>query len=105
MGAAGSGIEMTVSRVDASRIRPLRERRRRQTEAQIVRDSILPRGLAEARGVFVDAELVAYGAIWLRHYPGRVFEYAAATPSAPGAFDPCFAALVEAADALKAEAE
>ena len=94
---------MTVRRVDASSIEPLRERIRARAEAQIVRDSILPRGLAEAWVVSIGESVAAYAAVWVRHFPGRVFEFEVADGIAPGRVGELFAALVRASGATEVE--
>ena len=56
-------------------IAPLRELLREEAGCQIVRDSILRRGLADPYAIEVNQRCVAYAGVWNLHYPGRVMEY------------------------------
>lgn len=53
---------------------PLRARFRASADCQIVRDSILPRGLARPWALRVDGALAGYAGIWAEHHPGRIVE-------------------------------
>jgi len=56
-------------------VAPLRERYRATAGCQIVRDSILPRGLAQPWALRVDGGLAGYAGIWTEHHPGRIMEF------------------------------
>lgn len=56
-------------------IRPLWQRQRAEANCQIVRDSILPRGLADPYLVSCDDTPVGYGGVWNRHFPGRLMAF------------------------------
>lgn len=56
-------------------IRPLRERFVGAARCQIVRYSILPRGLADAWALSYGGATVGYAGVWNRHFPGRVTEF------------------------------
>ncbi len=55
-------------------IAPLRERYRSETGCQIVRDSILPRGLADPYLLEVDHSVVGFAGVWNEHFPDRITE-------------------------------
>lgn len=61
--------------VDLSSVSDLREKFRFQNHVQIVRDSILDRGLARPFGVWSNTELVGYAGVWTQHFPGRLMEF------------------------------
>lgn len=67
------GIEVT--RVELDEVLPLKERFRLEAGCQVVRDSLLWRGLAEPWLVKVDGHPAAYGALGTTHFPGRVLEF------------------------------
>lgn len=54
---------------------PWRARYRAQANCQIVRDSIIGRGMADAFAVYEADEFLGYGAIWNKHYPGQLMEF------------------------------
>lgn len=56
-------------------IGPLRERYRREAGCQIVRDSILPRGLADPYVIEVDGKAAGYAGVWNDHFPRRIMEW------------------------------
>ena len=55
-------------------IAPLRDAYRSSATYQIVRDSILPRGLATPWLLSLGDEPIGYAGVWLKHYPGRILE-------------------------------
>ncbi len=66
---------VTVRAADYEDIRPLRELFRREAKCQIVRDSILRRGLADAYVISVEGDVVGYAGVWNRHYENRLMEF------------------------------
>jgi GNAT superfamily N-acetyltransferase len=56
-------------------VRALRDAYRREAACQIVRDSILERGLGDAYLLVRDGEVAGYGGVWTQHFPGRVMEF------------------------------
>lgn len=60
---------------DLESVRHLRFLFRKEVNCQIVRDSILERGLADPYCVLVDDHLAGYGGVWNSHFPDRVMEY------------------------------
>jgi GNAT superfamily N-acetyltransferase len=82
----------------------LRSAWRAEAGAQIVRDSILPRGLADPHRLLVGEDTVGYAAIWNRHFPNRAFELVLAASHRDGA--PAAAmVLAERAGAVEIEAQ
>jgi GNAT superfamily N-acetyltransferase len=96
------GIE--VRRVAFEEIRPLRELYRREARCQIVRDSILPRGLADPYLLVHDRRAVGYAGVWTKHFPGRIMEVYVER-GARGETMPLLRAAIRAADALEFEAQ
>lgn len=67
------GIE--VIRAELNEVLPLKDRYREEAGCQVVRDSLLWRGLAEAWLVRVEGHVAGYGALGTTHFPGRVTEF------------------------------
>lgn len=82
----------------------LRRLHRSEAGCQIVRDSIIPRGLAEPFSLHLDADLVGYAGVWTEHFPGRVMEFYL-FPEARAHWDACSRALLEASGAAEIEAQ
>lgn len=82
----------------------LRRRHRDDAGCQIVRDSILPRGLAEPFGILLGGELVGYAGVWREHFPGRLMEFYL-VPEARAHRDACVRALLDASGAEEIEAQ
>ena len=73
-------MRVEVEPADFADVEPLREGFRAAAGCQIVHDSILPRGLADAWIVRADGAVAAYGGLWNEHFPGRVVEFHALEP-------------------------
>jgi GNAT superfamily N-acetyltransferase len=93
-----------VERVEFAEIAPYREEFRAEARCQIVRDSILPRGLANPYLIVKEGEVAGYGGVWNEHFPDRIMEFFVAEKWRPSASD-LFLALVEASLATEAEAQ
>src|SRR5271154_1430696 len=61
--------------VGVAEIDALREAYRAEAGCQIVYDSFLPRGIADARSIVVDGNVVGYAAIATRYYPRHIIEF------------------------------
>ncbi len=92
------------SRIDVASIALLREEFRNEAGCQIVRDSILPRGLADCYCCAVDGQQVGYGGVWNQHFPGRVMEFYI-RPQFRHATPELFRAFVIASGAVAIEAQ
>lgn len=68
-------MTIQVTRVQYEEVKGLRELFRQEASCQIIHDSALQRGLADPFLVFVDALIGGYGAVWNKHYPGRLMEF------------------------------
>ena len=90
--------------MDYAEIEPLRARRREEATCQLVRDSILPRGLAEPFAVAVGGEVMGYAGVWTEHFPGRVMEFYLA-PDVRELAPDAFVRLLEVSDAREIEAQ
>ena len=85
-------------------IEPLRKAYRAEADCQIVHDSILRRGLADAYQLDREGEVVGYAGVWNRYHPGRVMEFHTVAHVRPHA-GACFRALVRASGASTLEAQ
>ena len=77
---------------------------REEAGCQIVRHSIIPRGLAQPYALEVDGRLVGYAGVWIEHFPGRVMEFYLSPPDRAD-LDRCFRELLRASGALAIEAQ
>lgn len=68
-------MSFQVSRVAFEVIAPLRNLYRHEANCQIVRDSILGRGLADSFEVRSDGGVVGYAGVWNEHFEGRLMEF------------------------------
>lgn len=68
-------MRVRVDRTQFEEIAGLRALHRVEAACQIVRDSILPRGLADSYVVRVGDDPAGYGGVWNEHFPGRVMEF------------------------------
>ena len=92
------------SRIDVARVAPLREEFRSEAACQIVRDSILPRGLADCYRCAVDGDPAGYGGVWNQHFPGRIMEFYVQPQFRPRTPE-LFRAFVTASGAVAMEAQ
>src|SRR5580692_7922931 len=67
--------DITVLRTQYDDIATMRELYRHEAHCEIVRDSILRRGLADSYLLLVDGRRAGYGGVWNQHWPGRVMEF------------------------------
>ena len=68
-------MDIQVARAELDQVLPLKERYREEAGCQVVRDSLLWRGLAEPWLVRVAGHVAGYGALGKTHFPGRVIEF------------------------------
>lgn len=101
-GAGTMGIDVRV--VGFPGVRALRDAYRRHAQCQIVRDSILERGLADAYLILRDGEVAGYGGVWNAHFPARVMEFFL-LPDHLVERSALFRAFVEASGATHIEAQ
>lgn len=95
---------LVVRRADYAEIEPLRAHYRAQARCQIVRDSILPRRLADAYVILQDQNAVGYCGVWNKHFPDRLMEFAVVPKAEPRAAT-LFHALVAGSGATHVEAQ
>ncbi|MCW5943526.1 MAG: GNAT family N-acetyltransferase [Fimbriimonadaceae bacterium] len=91
-------------RTDHAAIAALRELHRAEANCQIVHDSILRRGMADAYLIEIGGRLFGYGGIWNTIEPGMVMEFYV-LPDRREASSEAFRALVEASGATRMEAQ
>lgn len=97
-------MRVRVSPTSYPEVAPWRERFRAGAGCQIVRDSILRRGLAVPFSLEVDGVVAGYGGVWVEHHPGRVMEFHLA-PAHRHRGPSILAALVREAGATALEAQ
>jgi GNAT superfamily N-acetyltransferase len=68
-------VDIDVRKTEFSEIEPLRWLYRQEANCQIVRDSILSRGLADPYLILIDGRVAGYAGVWNRYNPGRVMEF------------------------------
>ncbi len=90
--------------VPAEAVMPLRERYRQEAGCQIVRDSCLARGFAEAYEITIEGRVAGYGAVRRMHDPGMLVEFHAEPESRSLAL-PMIRALIAASGATTMEAQ
>lgn len=56
-------------------VEPLRELYRHEAHCQIIHDSALARGIADAYVILVDDRIAGYAGVWNEYHPGRVMEF------------------------------
>jgi GNAT superfamily N-acetyltransferase len=95
---------MIVERVGHERVATMRDDFRRDAGCQIVRDSMIRRGLADAWLIEDAGAPLGYGGVWNEHFPGRVMEFYVVQGARDRA-EPIFEALLEASGATHVEAQ
>jgi GNAT superfamily N-acetyltransferase len=85
-------------------IESLRELNRQEANCQIVHDSILRRGMADAYLILADGRVGGYGGVWNRYDVGRVMEFYT-LPSLRGAALPMFREFLAVSGATSMEAQ
>ncbi len=68
-------MHIQINQVEASEVASARELYRQEANCQVVRDSLLSRGLADAYLILVDGRRAGYGAIRNKYDPGRLMEF------------------------------
>jgi GNAT superfamily N-acetyltransferase len=100
----GRAIDIQVRKTEFDEIAPLRELYRREAKCQIVRDSILKRGLADPFVILVDGSVAGYAGIWNGHFKGRLMEFQA-QPQHQADTLPMFRELLAVSGAIHIEAQ
>jgi len=68
-------MEIQVNRAEFRDVEAMRELYRREANCQIIHDSALSRGMADAFVIQVAGQVGGYGAVWNKHYPHRIMEF------------------------------
>lgn len=85
-------------------IAPLRGRFTDEAGCQVVRDSILGRGLADGWMIEEGGKTVGYGGVWNDHFPGRLMEFWI-EPECRSDTDRLYRTLIDGSGATSAEAQ
>jgi GNAT superfamily N-acetyltransferase len=72
---SGRNVRVEVQQVDYEAIASMRSLYRNEADCQIVRDSILARGLANPYLILVDGRVAGYAGVWNRYFKNRVMEF------------------------------
>ena len=72
---SGKNVRVDVQSADFEAIASLRSLYRNEADCQIVRDSILARGLADPYLIHVDGRVAGYAGVWNRYFKNRVMEF------------------------------
>jgi GNAT superfamily N-acetyltransferase len=97
-------MSLTVTKSSLIMIDELRRQRRSLIDCQIVRDSILPRGLADPYLIQFGNQPIGYAGVWNKHFPGRIMEFFV-VENAESAASPAFDKLVLLTGASDYEAQ
>ncbi len=68
-------MNVEISCCSAADVAGMRELYQHECNCQLITYSMVPRGLADSWRITVDGELAGHGAVWNRHFPGRVSEF------------------------------
>lgn len=97
-------MDIQVRRAEYRDIEPLRELYRQEANCQIVSDSILRRGMADAYLILLNGRAAGYGGVWNTIDPGRVMEFHT-LPHVRALALPMFRALLDASGATQIQAQ
>lgn len=95
---------LSIERTTFEAIAPLRDHFRAEAGCQIVRDSILGRGLADPWVVRREGEVIGYAGVWNEYDPGRLMEFWVAPDERLHSAD-AYALLLERAGVVEVEAQ
>ncbi len=100
----GRTIDIQVRKTEYEEIAPLRALYRDEANCQIVRDSILGRGLADPYLILVDGRVAGYAGVWNKYFKDRVMEFHA-LPQGRADTIPMFRELLAVSGATHIEAQ
>lgn len=97
-------MDIEVRRAEYREVEAARELYRHEAHCQIVHDSALRRGLADAYVILLAGRMAGYAGVWNRYYPGRVVEFYV-LPHTRRFASPMFRDLIAASNATHVEAQ
>ncbi|MCI0828454.1 MAG: GNAT family N-acetyltransferase [Chloroflexi bacterium] len=97
-------MDIQVRKTEFEEIAPLRALYRHEAHCQIIRDSILGRGLADPYLILVDARVAGCAGVWNEHFKDRVMEFHA-LPQRRADILPMFRELLAVSGATHVEAQ
>ena len=100
----GRTIDIQVQKTEFEEIALLRALYRHEANCQIVRDSILGRGLADPYLILIDGRVAGYAGVWNEHFKDRVMEFHA-LPQGRADTIPMFRELLAVSGATHIEAQ
>lgn len=104
MRESGRTIDIQVRKTEFEEVAPLRALYRHEAHCQIIRDSILGRGLADPYLILVDGRVAGYADVWNEHFKDRVMEFHA-LPQWRADIFPMFRELLAVSGATHIEAQ
>jgi len=97
-------MKIDIRQVEYKEVMPFRELYRHEANCQIVHDSSLSRGFGDTYLLSIDGRMAAYGAVFIKHYVGRLFEFYTLPYTRDHAL-PMFRELLAASKATEIEAQ
>lgn len=97
-------MDIEVRRAEYRDVEAMRELYRQEQNCQIIHDSALSRGMADAYVMLVAGQVSGYGAVWNKHYPQRLMEFYT-LPDTRSLARPMFRELLVASKATHIEAQ
>jgi GNAT superfamily N-acetyltransferase len=97
-------MKIEVQRAEYRDVEQMRDLYRREADCQLIHDSALGRGLADAWICLLDGRIVGHGGVWNRYDPGRIMEFYV-LPQVRTYAAPIFRELVAASAASSMEAQ
>lgn len=98
------GMDCVAYKVAVCGVEPLRQLYRHEAHCQIIHDSALPRGFADAYLIHIHGRIAGYGGVWTKYDPGRLFEFYS-LPAYRALARPMFESLLAASNATQLEAQ
>lgn len=97
-------MKIEVRKCEAREVEPFRELYRHEANCQIVHDAGLRRGFADPYWIDIDGRFAGYGAVFTKHYVGRVMEFYT-FPAFRTLALPMFGEMLAASQAVEIEAQ
>lgn len=97
-------MKIDVRRAEYSEVETMRELFRNEAQCQIIHDSGLVRGRADAYLIFLDEQIAGYGGVWNKYNPNRLTEFYTLPPVRRFAL-PLYRELIRVSHATHLEAQ
>jgi GNAT superfamily N-acetyltransferase len=97
-------MTIQVQRAEYSEVEPMRDLYRQEVDGQLIHDSALGRGIADAYLLLVDGAVAGYAGVWNKYDPHRIMEFYV-LPQRRTLAQPMFRELVASSRATSMEAQ